>query len=112
MIAARTSLNNKEILIETLGEQVELVGQAAGRQTEVTGIEDNLRDAYERAKQMIGGIASDFAASFKEKLATAQKVELEFSLGLSSTSGLWVISAKGEAALKVRMTWDGSHKEE
>ena len=106
MIAARTFLDTKEILIEVIPESVDIVGGTGQRQTEVTGIEDNLKDAYAKAKDLIGSIASDFAAFLKTKAATAKKVEIEFSLGLSSTSGLWVISAKGEAAFKVKMTWE------
>ena len=106
MIAATTSLGDKQILIETLSESVEIAGTPAERQTEETGIEDNLKNAYAGAKEIIGTMAADFAGSLKDKLATAQKVEVEFSLGLASTSGLWVISAKGECALKVKMTWE------
>lgn len=108
MITAKTSVSKQEVLIEVLTETQ--LGTPAGRQTETTSIrdvEERLGTAYERAKEIIGSIATDFGAVL-EKAAATDKVELEFSMGLSSTSGLWVISAKGECALKVKLTWERS----
>lgn len=106
MLVAKTSVGKEEVLIEVVKEHIEIAGATDKRQTEPTGIEDALGEAYERAKVVITTIAADFATSFKAALASGQKIELEFSLGLSASSGLWVISGKGEAAMKVKMVWE------
>jgi len=110
MIVAKTSLGNNELLIEALDESVEIAGGASVRQTEGTAIEDKLQDAYGRVKSIISSMAGDFAESLKQKMASGQSVELEFNLGLSASSGFWVISGKGECAIKVKMIWEADRK--
>jgi hypothetical protein len=106
MLVARTSVGTQPILIETTEDDVEIAGEAAERQTQPTSIEDTLGDAYQRAKDVITTMATDFANNLKAAVASGQKIELEFSLSLSAKSGLWVISGKGEAAIKVKMVWE------
>jgi hypothetical protein len=106
MLVARTSIGKQPVLIETVQEGIEIVGQGSGRQTQPTAIEDTLGDAYNRVKEVITTIAADFDKNLKEFIASGQKVELEFSLGLSASTGLWVISGKGEAALKAKIVWE------
>jgi hypothetical protein len=57
MIAAKTILGNHEILIETVEESVQVAGDASGRQTAPTGIEDNFKESYSRAKNIIISMA-------------------------------------------------------
>jgi non-canonical (house-cleaning) NTP pyrophosphatase len=106
MLVAKTSIGKQAILIETVEDDVQIVGDEGGRQTQPTAIEDTLGEAYQRAKDVITTMAADFAKDIREFVTSGQKVELEFSLGLSATSGLWVISGKGEAAIKVKMMWE------
>jgi hypothetical protein len=106
MLVARTSVGKQAILIETIEQDVEIVGGAGERQTEPTAIEDTLGEAYERVKDIIKTMATDFAENLKAAVAAGQKIELEFSLGLSASSGLWVVSGKGEAGIKVKIVWE------
>ena len=110
MIASKTSLRNDEILIEAMEESIQVAGEVSGRQTEVTGIEDNLKEAYGTVKNIITTMAGDFAESLKDKVIAGQKVEVEFNLGLSVTSGFWIMSGKGECAIKVKMIWEADQK--
>jgi hypothetical protein len=80
MIVAKTTLGNNEILIEAVEASVQVAGEVSGRQTTPTGIEDNLKEAYGRVKDIIISMAEDFALSLKEKATSGQKVEMEFNL--------------------------------
>jgi hypothetical protein len=106
MLVAKASVGKQPILIETVQEGIEIVGPGGERQTQPTAIEDTLGDAYQRMKEVITTIAADFGKNLKEFIASGQKVELEFSLGLSASTGLWVISGKGEAAIKAKIVWE------
>jgi hypothetical protein len=95
MLVVKTSVGDESVLIEAVEEQIEVVGAWGQRQTEPTSIEDTLGEAYQRVKYLISTIATDFATDLKTVLATGQKIELEFSLGLSASSGLWGDKRKG-----------------
>lgn len=105
MLVARTSVGKQAVLIETVEEGMEIIGAQRERQTQPTAIEDTLGEAYERVKEVITTIATDFSENLKELIASGQKVELEFNLALSASTGLWVISGKGEAAIKAKIVW-------
>jgi hypothetical protein len=105
-VSGKTTIGNEEVLIEVAEDDLKLVGAAYKRQTEPTAIEDKLGEAYVRVKGLIRTIAADFSNTLKDVLASGQKIEMEFSLGLSASSGLWVISAKGEAAIKITIAWE------
>jgi hypothetical protein len=104
MIVARTSLKDQEILIEAVDEQVEYAGPSTTPRTVDTGIEDKFKGAYDSLKSVVSTIAADFANSFTA--AKGQKIELEFSMSLSATTGVWIVSGKGECAIKVKMVWE------
>jgi hypothetical protein len=106
MLVARASVGAQAILIETIADNVEVVGGTGRRQTEPTAIEDTLGEPYQRAREVITAIAANFSTIVKEMMASGQKIELEFSMGLSASAGLWVISGKGDAAIKVKMIWE------
>jgi len=106
MLVAKTSVGSNVILIETDDEDVTFTGSKADRQTELTSIPESLGEAYERAKGVILTIATDFANELKAVVASTQKIEIEFALNLSSSTGLWVMTAKGGASLKVKMIWE------
>jgi hypothetical protein len=106
MLVAKTSVGSQSILIQTIEDSdVEVAGSRDERQTEPTAI--GVGEAYQRAKAIIATIAADFASDLKTAVASGQKIELEFTLGLSASSGLWMITGKGEAVIKVKMIWEG-----
>jgi len=108
MKAVSAKLDNTTILIEAVGEGVEVLGKpVVGRQTKTTGIDNRALDAYNDAKLAITAIAKDIGTQFDALADKARptRVELEFSMGFSASTGVWVITAKGESALKVKLTW-------
>lgn len=108
METVRTSIGDTEVLIAAIDENVEILGAPpGGRATRTTGITDDLRHAYEKAKTVIAEIASDIGKQMHDVAATSRpaELELEFDLGFSAQAGAWVITGKGECALKVTMTW-------
>lgn len=108
MQAVRTSIGDTEVLIEAIDENVEVLGApAGGRATRTTGITDDLRQAYAKAKTVIAEIADDISKEMQDVSAASRPAELalEFDLGFSVQAGAWVITGKGECALKVTMTW-------
>src|SRR5580698_4324136 len=102
MLVARTKAGQSTILIETIEEPIEMAGQEEDRQTEETGIEDRLKDAYSRLRTIVTAMADDFRDAAEKISGAGKKLELEYSLGLSASSGLWVISGKGECGVKVK----------
>jgi hypothetical protein len=101
-------IENTKILIETMDESVEVVGtDQHGRATVTTSMNERIAKAYEEAKDTIAAIALDMGKEFDSlKGQTRPKqLELEFAMGFSASAGVWVITAKGDAALKVKLIW-------
>jgi hypothetical protein len=108
MRTVRTTIGNTEVLIEAIDENVEVLGPpAGGRATRPTSITDDLQKAYGKAKAIIAEIAEDISKEIHEVSSASRPAELalEFDLGFSAQAGAWVITGKGECALKVTMTW-------
>ncbi len=81
MRVARTTIGDADVLIETVSDELDVVGGGAKRQTQLTGIDDTLKDAYDRARHVIKMIAQDVASDLKDVLATSKGIQLEFSRG-------------------------------
>jgi hypothetical protein len=114
MKAVKETIGNTPVLIQTMGESPEIVGRADEEPDIVdTGIGDDIKDAYAKARAVINGIAEDVGAGLNslqaEKCPT--QMEIEFSLGLSAEAKAWVIGAKTDYALKVKITWESGAKE-
>ena len=108
MQTVRTSIGDAEVLIETLDNEVEVLGAPGGaRATQTTGITDDLRKAYGQAKSVIREIAQDVGQEVHQLTAVTRpnELQLEFDLGFSAQVGAWIITSGGNCALKVTMTW-------
>lgn len=109
MKAVKETIGNVTILIQMVDEDLEIVGESqSGYATRPTGIADEIKDAYAKAKLVIRNIAEDIGAELKSLHANARpkEVEMEFNMGLSAQAGVWILSGTGDYALKVKMTWE------
>lgn len=108
MNTIRDKVGNTHLLI-AVEDDVTVVGESKeGRQTKPTGLHDRIQHAYNEARTLILTIASDFATDL-ENLHHAHPptgLELEFSLAFSAEAAAWVLTGKGETALKVKLTWE------
>ncbi|MCB0194658.1 MAG: hypothetical protein KDJ65_22090 [Anaerolineae bacterium] len=108
MPAIKESIGNTEILIQT--SDIELIGDEEGFGTTPTSIDPNdIENVYGRAKLVIKAIAEDIGTDLKEmgqNVTKPNKVEMEFNLGFSARANAWFISAGGDYALAVKMTWE------
>ncbi|HKQ52331.1 MAG TPA: CU044_2847 family protein [Pyrinomonadaceae bacterium] len=109
MKVIKETIGGAEIFIQTLDDGLVVLGDAQqGRATQVTGIQDGLKEAYQRARAVIKEIAQDMGAELKNiaGLACPNEVEMEFSLGISTEGKVvWLVSGKGEFGMKVKMSW-------
>jgi len=110
MKAIKETIGNTTILIQAIEEDLDIIGEtASGRATELTGVEDQLKEAYSKTKLVINAIAEDIGAHLKKIRSSVRpdEVEMEFSIGISAQAGpIWILSGKGETGLKVTMTWE------
>jgi len=109
MKAIVAHVKGRDILFEAIEEPVEIIGsKARGRQTQSTGITEDVSDAYDRAKRIIYDIAEDIGQQLVETADSIKpkKLEIEFSMGFSAEGGIWIISGKANAGLKVKMVWE------
>ena len=114
MKAVKETIGDTLVLIQTMDESPEIVGGTdEGPDIVDTGIEEELKEAYAKAKAVIKGIAEDIGGGLNAlQVETRPKqMEIEFSLGLSAEAKAWVIGAKTDYALKVKMTWEPGAKE-
>jgi len=63
MRAIRTRVGKSEVLIGTIDEDLEIMGEdRATRKTQTTGLTEAIEDAYGKAKSAIKAIARDIGA--------------------------------------------------
>jgi hypothetical protein len=109
MKAVQTKIGSAAVLIEMTDEPLEIYGQTQeGRKTQTTGVADQLKDSYDKAKTVIKEIAEDIGQQLTILSAGSRpkQVDVEFGLSLSASAGVWVVTGKGECALKVKMSWE------
>ena len=109
MKAIKETVGNATIVIQTMDEKVELIGEESGRATQLTSIKEQIKDAYSQVKSAIREIANDIGIELKaiDSAARPNEVEMEFQIGYSIEVGpVLVLGGKGEYAMVVRMTWD------
>lgn len=114
MKAVKETIGNTSVLIQTMDESPEIVGGAdEGPDIVDTGIEEELKEAYAKAKAVIKGIAEDIGRGLNTLQAEARpkQMEIEFNMGLSAEAKAWIIGARTDYALKVKMTWEPGAKE-
>lgn len=110
MKAIKETIGNTTIIIQTLEDDLEIIGgDHIGRDTQLTSTEDQLKDAYGKVKAMINVIAEDMGTQLRDIQSRVgpKEVEVEFNIGISAQAGpIWILGGKGEAGLKVTMTWE------
>lgn len=103
-------IGNTTVLLETFEEDLELLNVSdEGRSTQLTGIEDRISTAYADVKTLIKTIAEDIGTEIKNASSDVrpQQIEMSFNIGISAQAGpVWILSGRGEYALKVKMIWD------
>ncbi len=109
MKAVRETIGSISVLIQTMDEELEVIGVTQeGPDIVDTGIEDEIKEAYAKAKAVIKGIAEDIGAELHTLQAEARpkQMEIEFNMGFSAEAKAWIVGAKTDYALKVKMTWE------
>lgn len=107
MKVTQATIGRTTLLIETMRGEVDVLDSKRGRKTKTTGVKEDLVDAYEAVKDVISSIATDLGTQV-DKMAQSiapSSFEMEFALGYSAEAGLWVVTGRGEASLKVKFTW-------
>jgi hypothetical protein len=110
----RETIGDVDIYIQTIDAVPEVIGEPpGGRATQVTGISDDLKDAYGRLKGTITGVAKDIGTDMRRLSASARpkSLEIEFDVGLSAEVGPILLNGKGEYNFKVKMTWEFENDE-
>jgi hypothetical protein len=113
MKVVKEMIGNTSVLIQTMAEIPEIVeGADEGPDIVDTMIGEELKEAYAKAKAVIKGIAEDIGTGLNTLQAEARpkQMEIEFTLGLSAEAKAWIIGAKTDYALKVKMTWEPGTK--
>ena len=109
MKAVKETIGNTSVLIQTMEETPEIVvGAEKGPDIVDTEIGEELKEVYAKAKAVIKGIAEDIGTGLNALQADARpkQMEIEFTMGLSAEAKAWIIGAKTDYALKVKMTWE------
>ena len=73
MRATWTTIGDTDILIETMDDGLDIVGNTQrGRLTETTGITEDVKEPYDEVKSVIRGIASDIGMKLDSVSAVAR----------------------------------------
>ena len=101
-------IGDSDVLIQAMDNELEVINaENDGPALVPTGIKEDIQDAYAKARDVIKNVAKDFSNDlndFREESGVKQ-MEVEFSLGFSAQKNIWVVGAKVDSALKVKLTW-------
>ena len=115
MKAIKDKVGNVTVLIQTLDDELEVVGSESEPKIIETSISEKVQSIYSEIKSTITNIADDIGAELNKlgKKTKPSQVEMEFNVGVSSEGKVGIdkivvlgVSAKGEYAFKVKMIWD------
>lgn len=107
MNTIKTKAGDADIFIQVIDDEpLDTTPNGEGRQTTQTGLKEDVTEAFQKAKEVIFEIAKEFGEEVKKNIPKPDKVEIEFSLALSSKASLWILSCGSDAAIKVKMQWD------
>ena len=115
MKAIKDKVGNVTVLIQTLDDELEVVGSESEPKIIETSISEKVQSIYSEIKSTITNIADDIGAELNNlgKKTKPSQVEMEFNVGVSSEGKAGIdkivvlgVSAKGEYAFKVKMIWD------
>lgn len=109
MKVIRERIGVADVLIQAMDNELEILNsENDGPALVNTGIEDEIKEAYQKAKDVIKEIAEDLGQEFDSirETARAQQMEVEFSMGFSAEAKAWVVfGAKADSGLKIKLTW-------
>lgn len=108
MKAVEVKIRGTDVLFGAF-DDVEIVGRAGKRPSiKPMSVRSDPRDAYDAVKDVIRSVAEDVGEHLRsiDHLLRPKQAEMEFSVGFSTETKAIVVAAKGEAALKVKLTWD------
>ena len=111
MKVVRTAIGNTEVLIRVLDEtHLEEIGNDMSfdgslRNTSKTGITEELKNAFETAKDVIFEIVDACECELKKRDKKPSELSLDFSMSLSAKGNIWVVGCEGTTALKVSLKW-------
>ena len=64
------------------------------------------KNAFGKVYEVLSAFAKDYKEKFDKYDYAPNEVEVEYSLSLNGETNLWVIGAKAETGIKVRMKWE------
>jgi hypothetical protein len=92
------------------GQQILFGGTGAATGLSELGVEEDIAKATEAAFKSglgtLGKIVKILEESVGYMTKRPDKIEIEFGATLSTDCKLWVVSGKGEAEFKVKLSWD------
>jgi len=113
MHASWTTIGNNDVLIETMDDDLKIdedskPDRSTGRQTEITGVTEDIKDAYGSVKLIIKDISADIGTQLESISAASRpkQAEMELNMGFSAQAKTWVLSGKTDCALKLKLTWE------
>lgn len=110
MKTIRETIGNASILIQMIEDyELEVVNETQeGPNIIDTGVEEEVKEAYSKAKAIIKGFAEDIGTELETVRTNARpkQMEIEFNMGLSAQAGVWILGVKNDYVLKVKMTWE------
>lgn len=107
MRVVRDVVGGATVLIQVVDDDLVDLTQSS-EAYEPHSLEDKLAGAFLEARSVIRSIANDFATDFQTvpEASRPKQVDVEFSLALSMQGSMWILTSKGEGALKVKMSWE------
>ena len=90
----RSQVGNTTIFVQTIEEEIEIIGDDKGRATQLTGVRDKFENAYGKLKTSLKEIAVDIGSELKaiEKIEKPKTVEIEFKVINYFTCFLFICS--------------------
>ena len=110
MRTVKETLGNTVVLIQTEDDDIEIVNISAENRPNIieTGRGDEIKNVYSGAKSIIKYIAEDIGNELNnlQTEIPPKQVDIEFNMGFTAQAGIWILGAKNDFALKVKITWD------
>lgn len=101
------SANDSRIIRRKMG----LFGETGNGLSEVGVAEDIAKatnDAFKSALGALGEVVKTLEDSVDALTKRPDKIEMEFGATVTADCKLWIVSGKGDYAIKVKLTWEKS----
>ncbi len=109
MKVVKEQVGDTAILIQTMDDSLDVINESQdGPNIVDTSIDERVRDVYAKAKAIIRSVAEDIGGELASIRTDARPkgMEVSFNMGLSAEAGIWVLTARGDCALNVKMVWE------